>query len=57
MLRVVVCVVLFLCLSTSSSFSLFSLLAAFRGEGVGDGVCDGVVLLSVCDCMLLLLLL
>jgi len=38
--RVVVCVVLlFLCLCTSSSFSLFSLLAAFRGEGVGDGVC------------------
>ena len=38
--RVVVCVVLlFLCLCTSSSFSLFSLLAAFRGEGAGDGVC------------------
>ena len=39
MLRVVVCgVLLFLCLCPSSSFSLFSLLAAFRGEGAGDGV-------------------
>ena len=39
-MRVVVCVVLlFLCLCTSSSFSLFSLAAAFRDEGVEDGVC------------------